>query len=124
LIAFAESGEKAALDIWPVPVGGDRKPYPYLQSRFATYWAQISPDSRWMAYGSDQSPHPQQVFVASIPAGKGSWQISTEGGDWAGSAPDRSFRDASRSLPKRAGDATLQRGLLTRRDQADIASGE
>jgi Tol biopolymer transport system component len=82
LIAFAESGEKAALDIWLVPVNGDRKPYPYLQSRFATYWAQISPDSRWMAYGSDQSPHPQQVLVASIPTGKGSWQISTEGGDW------------------------------------------
>jgi hypothetical protein len=35
-----------------------------------------------MAYGSDQSPHPPQVFVESIPAGKGRWQISTEGGDW------------------------------------------
>ena len=81
-ITFAEAGEKTVFDLWLVPVDGDRKPYPYLRSRFATYWAQISPDNRWMAYGSDQSPHPQQVFVASIPTGKGSWQISTEGGDW------------------------------------------
>jgi serine/threonine protein kinase/Tol biopolymer transport system component len=81
-ITISEYGEKAVLDLWLVPVDGDRKPYPYLQSRFATYWAQISPDSRWMAYASDQSPQQEQIFVESIPAGKGRWQISTEGGDW------------------------------------------
>jgi Tol biopolymer transport system component len=82
LITFAEAGEKAEFDIWLVPTEGDRKPYPYIKSRFATYWGQISPDSRWMAYASDQFPHPQQIFVESIPAGNGRWQISTEGGDW------------------------------------------
>ena len=71
LIVFGEDGKKVTIDIWLVPFEGDRKPYPYLQSRFATYWPQISPDNRWMAYVSDQSPHPQQVFVESIPVGKG-----------------------------------------------------
>ena len=115
LIAFAESGEKAALDIWLVPVVGDRKPHPYLQSRFATYWAEISPDSRWIAYGSDQSPHPQQVFVASIPAGKGSWQISTEGGDspiWRRDGKELFYRQGTKlmAVPIRLTETTVDSG--------------
>jgi hypothetical protein len=35
-----------------------------------------------MVYASEQPPHPQQVFVESIPTGNGRWQVSTEGGDW------------------------------------------
>jgi eukaryotic-like serine/threonine-protein kinase len=81
LITFTERSERTALDLWLVPTEGDRKPYPYLQSQFATYWQQISPDNRWMAYGSDHLPQ-EQIFVESIPAGKGRRQISTEGGDW------------------------------------------
>jgi serine/threonine protein kinase/Tol biopolymer transport system component len=80
-IATGGKGEKAALNIWLVPAEGDRKPFPYIQSRFATFWGQISPNDRWMAYVTGQ-PAPTLVFVESIPAGKGRWQISTEGGDW------------------------------------------
>jgi len=62
-------------------VAGDRKPYPYLQSRLGTSWSQISPDSRWMAYLATQPyPQPLEVFVESIPRGKGKWQISSGGG--------------------------------------------
>jgi Tol biopolymer transport system component len=81
-VSFAGRGAKVPLQIWLVPIEGDRKPYPYFQADFSAYWEQISPDDRWMAYGADQTNQPQQVFVESIPAGKGRWQISTEGGDW------------------------------------------
>jgi len=81
LITFSEAGVKAGFEIWLVPAGGG-KPYPYLQSDFAAYWDRFSPDNRWMAYASDQSPHPEQVFVESIPRGKGRWQISEKHGDW------------------------------------------
>jgi Tol biopolymer transport system component len=87
-IAICVEGKKSSWDIWLVPTDGDHKPYPYLQSDFAVYWAQISPDSRWMAYVSEQAPQPQQVFVESIPTGKGRWQASTEGGDWPVWRPD------------------------------------
>jgi eukaryotic-like serine/threonine-protein kinase len=80
-IAFTEGTDKTGTDIWLVAPDGDRKPYPYLQSRFNEYWAQISPDGRWMAYVSDQ-PGQSEILVESIPVGKGRWQISTEGGDW------------------------------------------
>jgi Tol biopolymer transport system component len=60
---------------------GDRKPYPYRESRFAETWNAISPDGQWMAYRSDQ-PGQFEILVESIPPGRGRWQISTEGGDW------------------------------------------
>jgi Tol biopolymer transport system component len=82
LIAFVEPGMKSVFDCWLVPAVSGGKPYLYLQSAFASYWHQISPNSSWMAYAMDQTPHPQQVYVESIPTGKGRWQISTERGDW------------------------------------------
>jgi len=80
-IAFAERTDKTQYDIWLVETDGDRKPYPYLQTRFSEAEAQISPDGRWMAYVSDQSGQ-NEILVESIPMGKGRRQISTEGGDW------------------------------------------
>ncbi len=81
LIAVAGLHEKVLLDIWLVPTAGGQ-PYLYKRSAFATYWAQFSPDNRWMAYGADQTPLPPEIFVESIPAGRGNWQISIGGGDW------------------------------------------
>jgi eukaryotic-like serine/threonine-protein kinase len=81
-IAFTEASGKTGVDIWLVEAEGDRKPYPYLATRFNEYWPQISPDGRWMAYTSDQ-PGQNEIVVESIPAGKGRWQISTEGGGWS-----------------------------------------
>jgi Tol biopolymer transport system component len=81
-ITFSGPGEGGG-DVWLVPAAGERKPYPYIQSAFGTFWGQISPDSHWMAYiARQQFPLPQEVFVESIPPGKGKWQISTGGGDW------------------------------------------
>jgi DNA-binding winged helix-turn-helix (wHTH) protein/Tol biopolymer transport system component len=81
LVAFAGPSEMG-FTIWLVPTAGDRKPFPYNQPGSPEYWAQISPDNHWMAYDSEQFPEPQEVFVESIPPGKGKWQISAGGGDW------------------------------------------
>jgi eukaryotic-like serine/threonine-protein kinase len=81
-IVFVDPGLKSPFDAWLVPAVSGARPYLYLQSAFASYWHQISPNSRWMAYTSGQDPNPEQVYVESIPTGKGRWQISTEHGDW------------------------------------------
>lgn len=83
LITFAESPrEDGSLEVWLAPTSGNAKPFRYLPTSATTYWGQFSPDSRWMVYGLDQAPLPSQIFVESIPSGKGRWQISTQGGDW------------------------------------------
>jgi hypothetical protein len=38
----------------------------------------MSPDGRWVAYGSSES-NKYQIYVRPYPAGPGKWQISTDG---------------------------------------------
>ena len=74
-------------DIWVLPMIGDKKPFPLLQSEFPTRQAQISPDERWLAYTSVESGRPEIYVVPFSPAAKtdaksvaGKWTVSTAGG--------------------------------------------
>jgi eukaryotic-like serine/threonine-protein kinase len=67
-------------DLWVLPLFGDRKPFPFLQTRFSEYPAQFSPDGRWVAYVSNESGR-AEVYVAAFPGAGGKRQISTEGGN-------------------------------------------
>jgi eukaryotic-like serine/threonine-protein kinase len=74
-------------EIWALPVDGDRKPAPILKGGFNVGSAHISPDSHWMAYGSDETGRPE-IFVREFSTNSaesnfvlgGQWQISTGGG--------------------------------------------
>jgi serine/threonine protein kinase len=67
-------------DLLLLPMEGDRKPIPYLQTPFNEANAQFSPDGKWMAYSSNESGSPQ-VYVQPIPTTGAKWQISAAGGD-------------------------------------------
>jgi protease II len=62
-----------------LPLFGDRKPIPFLQTEFNEGQGQFSPDGRWMAYASDESGR-REVYVQTFPASGGKWQISADGG--------------------------------------------
>ena len=67
-------------DTWLLPLSGERKAKPFLQSPFDKVLAQVSPDARWIAYTTNESGT-FQVFVQSFPdPNGGKWQISAEGG--------------------------------------------
>jgi Tol biopolymer transport system component len=70
---------KTGFDLWVLPLFGDRKAYPYVQTQFAELNARLSPDGRWLAYQSDQSKR-TEIWVVSFPQPGGRWQISTNGG--------------------------------------------
>jgi Tol biopolymer transport system component len=70
----------ASNDVWILPFLGDRKPFPFLQSRFNEGGPSIAPNGRWIAYNSNESGK-QQVYVQSFPMAAGKWQISAQGGD-------------------------------------------
>jgi serine/threonine protein kinase len=78
-ILFVTFDPKTKADIWALPLSGDRKPYPYLQTEFDERDAAFSPDGRWVAYSSDESGN-SQVYLSSFPAGGGKWQVSKDGG--------------------------------------------
>jgi len=66
-------------DIWMLPLFGDRKPFPFLQTEFEEALADFSPDGRFIAYVSNESGR-NEVYVAPFPGAGGKWQVSTAGG--------------------------------------------
>jgi eukaryotic-like serine/threonine-protein kinase len=71
----------ANYQIWALPLFGDRKPFPVVQSTFETQFAVVSPDNRWMVYQSNESGR-REIYVTAFPAGGAKWQVSTSGGTW------------------------------------------
>jgi eukaryotic-like serine/threonine-protein kinase len=67
-------------DIWVLPTFGDRKPTPYVHSRFNEFGGVFSPDSRWIAYSSDESGK-LEVYVQGFPATGVKLQVSNGGGE-------------------------------------------
>jgi hypothetical protein len=86
-IVYSETASSGKPDLWVLPVGsGDGKPFEFLKTEFEELHGQLSPDSRWMAYASDETGR-REVYVRPFPSGEGVWRISVNGGDqprWRG----------------------------------------
>ena len=78
-IVYESRNTQTKTDLWILPMSGDRKPFPFLQTPFNEQQAQFSPDGKWIAYTSDDSGTPE-VYVQTFPASGGKWRISTTGG--------------------------------------------
>ncbi len=78
-LAFGSSGGLNGLDIWILPMEGERKAFPWIQTEFNELAAQFSPNGKWIAYTSDKSGSPQ-IYVRSFPREDGETQISAAGG--------------------------------------------
>jgi dipeptidyl aminopeptidase/acylaminoacyl peptidase len=94
-IVYSEIDPKTKRDIWVLPMEGAKAgtPSPFLRSEFNEFHGQLSPDSHWMAYTSDESGQ-RQVYVRPFPAGPGQWNISLTGGEaprWRGDGQELFF---------------------------------
>ncbi len=79
-LLFESDSPQTRYDLWVLPLTGDRKPYPFLQTEFNETHSQFSPDGRFVAYASDESGR-AEVYVQTFPATGGKWQVSNGGGD-------------------------------------------
>jgi hypothetical protein len=52
---------KTRLDIWVLPITDPEKRFPLIQREFDQWQGQFSPDSRWVAYVSDESGRSEVV---------------------------------------------------------------
>jgi Tol biopolymer transport system component len=96
-VVYSEQDPKTKYDLWVLPVGAgaprERKPIQFLHTEFNELYGQLSPDSRWMAYTSDESGQ-REVYVRPFPAAEGKWRISTAGGEqprWRGDGRELFF---------------------------------
>ncbi|MFN2456550.1 MAG: TolB family protein, partial [Pyrinomonadaceae bacterium] len=78
-LLYGEIDSKTNADLWVLPLFGDQKPIPFLQTTFNENQSAFSPDGRWIAYVSNESG-PAQVYVQSFPVSGGKWMVSTTGG--------------------------------------------
>jgi dipeptidyl aminopeptidase/acylaminoacyl peptidase len=78
-VLYSAFDEKSRMDLWLLPMFGDRAAVPLLQSEFSEQQGQISPDGRWFAYTSDESGR-EEVYVRRFPKGDAKIRVSATGG--------------------------------------------
>jgi serine/threonine protein kinase/Tol biopolymer transport system component len=69
-------------DVWALPLSGELsggKPVRVTETAFTEYYAQISPDSRWIAYDSNETGR-REAYIQSFPQPGFKQQVSTAGG--------------------------------------------
>ena len=76
-IAMVIDTDAGAPSLSTVSIDAEHKTVPYLLAAAAQ--PAVSPDGRWMAYAAEVSSQ-FNVFVESIPTGRGKWRISNAGG--------------------------------------------
>ena len=75
------------LNIWALPLDGDRTPFPVVQTDFEEHGGQFSPDGKWIAYVSIKSGR-YEVYVRPFQRTGDEIRISTDGGDQVRWRPD------------------------------------
>jgi hypothetical protein len=86
--------------IFAVPLTGERKLHPLLETKFSVELSRFSPDGRWVAYRVNQSGR-FQVYVQPYPGPSPRWQISTDGGDeprWSRNGRELFFRNGDKMM--------------------------
>jgi serine/threonine-protein kinase len=79
-LLFQKTSSDSGSNIWMMSLGVDRTVRPLLNSPANESWAELSPDSKWLAYGSDSSGR-FEVYVQPFPGPGQREQVSFGGGD-------------------------------------------
>ena len=78
-LLYGTENAKTGADIWALPLSGDRKAFPVVQSTFAEDSAQFFPDGQWVAWESNESGQ-FEIYAQAFPTARGKWQLSAGGG--------------------------------------------
>jgi serine/threonine-protein kinase len=102
IVARTDNGAAGAGDLVGVRVGGDSAPVPIVASPLTELHPAVSPDTRWIAYTSNQSGVNNEVYVRPFgdPSG-GRWQVSNGGGSqpvWAPNGRELFYLDGQARL--------------------------
>jgi Tol biopolymer transport system component len=90
----------ASHDLWVLPLFGDGKPYPIVQTSFDDVEPAVAPNGKWMAYENNESGH-MEVYVTPFPGGGAKWQVSTNGGisaHWRRDGKELFFLDTASNM--------------------------
>ena len=94
-LAYTEATTDANADIWVLPLNGDRKPIPFVETPFNEFGPEFSPDGRFLAYVSNESGR-FEVYVRPFPGPGPKRQVSVGGGTspgWSKSGGEIFYRN-------------------------------
>jgi Tol biopolymer transport system component len=80
-LLYGQQGTKGNADLWVLPMTGERKPWVFANTEFNESQGQFSPDTRWVAYQSDESGG-NEIHVKPFPPGSGRGQMVSSGGGY------------------------------------------
>ena len=87
VLAFQQNDPETAMDLYILPLDGDRQPYSWLKTKFNEWGSSISRDGKWIAYTSDESGQ-YEIYVRAFSGSGGKRQISVAGGEEVTWSPD------------------------------------
>ena len=79
LILYREFSSQTNNDLWLLPLGGDKKPFPFLQTTADEPRARFSPDGHLIGYLTNEFGS-FDTYVQTFPASGSKWQVSSNGG--------------------------------------------
>ena len=80
VLVFQELRPETIWDIWGLSLDGSRTSEALIQTPSVDLWGAVSPDGRWLAYGTG-GPGGGQTYVTPFPnTSADRWTISTDGG--------------------------------------------
>lgn len=103
-------------DLWALPLEGDRKPLPVMESRFDEREGQFAPDGNFVAYESNETGR-FEIYVQPFPGPGEKSAVSTQGGEHPRWSPD------GRELFYIAPDGSLMTVPLTAAEGKDLKLG-
>jgi Tol biopolymer transport system component len=106
VLAFVQRDPTTGRDLWLLPLDGDRKPRPFLNSAFDESAPRFSPDGRWIAYVSNESGT-NEVYTAPVAQPAKTQQVSSGGGAepvWARTGRELYYRAGNRMMAAAIGD--------------------
>jgi Tol biopolymer transport system component len=128
-LLFVTADRETRNDIWVLPLFGDRKPHPYLQTAVDENWATFSPDGHWVAYSSRESGE-TEVYVAAFPRSGPRWLVSKGGGSqarWRRDGKELFYLGLDRTLmvvPVTRTGSQLELGVAERLFEIRLPSGQ
>jgi Tol biopolymer transport system component/tRNA A-37 threonylcarbamoyl transferase component Bud32 len=96
------------MDIWALPLFGERKPFPVIHTEFTEAQGTFSRDSRWIAYTTDETGQ-ANVYVQPFLRAGGKYRISPNGGrnpHWRADGRELFYLDANGTMTAVPIDAT------------------
>lgn len=94
-LVFNHQDPKTDFDIYAMDLQGDKKLFPVLNGPSAERNGRVSPDSKWLAYISNETGT-DELFVTSFPVPGSRWQVSSAGttssGEWSADGKNLRYR--------------------------------